>query len=835
MTTEKKSTLRASQRGTLGLKKTTETSKVKQSFARGRTNTVLVEVKKTRRPVKEKPDEKPVVQESTSEAPPPPPKEKPKAPPPPSQEKKDMDGRLARQEKADALLRKAEEERYQAMVEASRREEEERTEKNKSEKTAKPKPTSKTKSHARKTVKAEAPPAILEDPVKAHGAGKRSEDEIKDEDKSAGARRKAEAPKSIRPRGEKRRQSGKLTVARALADEDDQIRVRSMAALKRAREKEKRALKTGQAPVQKQSREVTVPESITVQELANRMAERAADLVKTLFNMGVAVTVNQTIDQDTAELVLNEFGHKIKRIAESDVEIGLSGEEDSEDQLSHRAPVVTIMGHVDHGKTSLLDALRKSDIVAAEAGGITQHIGAYQIMVREGAQITFLDTPGHEAFTEMRSRGAHVTDIVVLVIAADDGPMPQTIEAINHARAAKVPIIVAITKTDLPGSNPDKIREDLLQHEVIVEKLSGDVQDVEISTPNRVGLDTLLDKILLQAEMMEIKANPSRSAEGTVIEARLDKGRGPVATILVQRGTLQVGDIFVVGSEWGKVRALKNDHAETVKSAGPAQPVEVLGLSGVPEAGDIFSVVENEARAREVATYRQSLAKNKRTTMAPASLENLFSNLKADKAKEFPVVIKADVHGSVEAIHQAVTKIGSEDIKVQVLHAAVGGITESDISLAKASNALVIGFNVRANAKAREAAERDGVTLNYYDIIYDLIDDLKKIMAGDLGPEIVENVVGTARVQDIFQAGKSGRAAGCMVTEGTLKRNLKARIMRDDVIVYVGALSSLRRFKDDVAEVRNGQECGLTLENYNDIKQGDIIEVFEQSERERQL
>ena len=564
-------------------------------------------------------------------------------------------------------------------------------------------------------------------------------------------------------------------------------------------------------PQAKQVRDVVVPEAITVQELANRMAEKGADLVRALFKMGMPVTVNQTIDQDTAELLVTEFGHNITRVSDSDIDLAIETADDTDEGAVPRPPVVTIMGHVDHGKTSLLDALRGTDVVKGEAGGITQHIGAYQVTLKDKSKITFLDTPGHEAFTEMRARGANVTDIVVLVVAADDGLMPQTIEAINHTKAAGVPMIVAINKIDKPEANPQKVREALLQHEVVVEEMSGDVQDVEVSATKKTGLDDLVEKILLQAELLELKANPNRTAEGTVIEAKLDKGRGPVATILVNRGTLKVGDIFVVGPESGKVRALVNDKGAQVKTAGPSMPVEILGLSGVPSAGDQLSVVENEARAREVAEYRQGVITSKRTTSAPASLESMFSALKEKQAIEYPLVVKADTQGSVEAIVGSLNKISTDLIKVRVLHAGVGGITESDVSLAAASKAPIIGFNVRANAKAREIAERQKVALKYYDVIYDLIDEIRAGMAGELGPEAFETVVGRAEIREVFSAGKHGRAAGLLVTEGFIRKALKARITRDDVIIYNGEIASLRRFKDDVPEVRAGLECGVTF------------------------
>ena len=639
--------------------------------------------------------------------------------------------------------------------------------------------------------------------------------------------------KTARGGRDDRRQSGKLTVTRALEDSDS-TRTRSMAALRRAREKDKRAHQSG-ANQTKQVRDVVVPEDITVQELSNRMAERASDLIKSLFRMGVMATINETLDQDTAELLVTEFGHNIKRVSDSDVEIGVVGDADEDHDQQPRPPVVTIMGHVDHGKTSLLDALRGTDVVAGEAGGITQHIGAYQVTLKSGEKITFLDTPGHEAFTEMRARGANITDIVIVVVAGDDGLMPQTIEAISHTRAAGVPMIVAINKMDKPGSDAARVRQALLQHDVQVEEMGGEVQDVEVSATKKTGLDSLIEKILLQAELLELRANADRGGEGTVIEARLDKGRGPLATVLIRRGTLKVGDVFVVGGEWGKVRALIDDKGRQIKEAGPATPVEVLGLSGVPRAGDPFSVVESEARAREVAAYRQSVTTKKRTTQAPASLEAMFSALKVAKALEYPFVVKGDVQGSVEAIVSAVNRLSTDEIKARVLHAGVGAITESDVVLAKASGAPIIGFGVRANAKAREVAQRDQVALKYYDVIYDLIDEMKLAMAGKLGPERLENVTGRANVLEVFQAGKTGKAAGLRVVEGVIRRNLKARVMRDDVVIWNGNIASLRRFKDDVQDVRSGLECGMLLENNADVKIGDVIETFEIEERARTL
>ena len=637
-----------------------------------------------------------------------------------------------------------------------------------------------------------------------------------------------------RDRKSDERRGGKLTVNRAL--NEDGARARSLAALKRAREKEKRGFGGPREPQAKQVRDVQVPEVITVQELANRMAERGADLVKALFKMGMPVTMTQSIDQDTAELLVTEFGHNIVRVSDSDIDLALDTAPDADADLQPRPPVVTIMGHVDHGKTSLLDALRGTDVVRGEAGGITQHIGAYQVTLKDKSKVTFLDTPGHEAFTAMRARGADVTDIVVLVVAADDGLMPQTIEAINHTKAAGKPMIVAINKVDKHDANPQRVRERLLEHDVQVEAMGGETQDVEVSALKKTGLDDLIEKIQLQAELLELRANPDRDAEGSVVEAKLDKGRGPVATVLVTRGTLKVGDVFVVGAESGKVRAIVDDKGRQLKAAGPSMPVEVLGITGTPSAGDQLQVVENEQRAREVAEYRQGVLTQKRTTTAPASLESMFSALAANKAIEYPLVVKADTQGTVEAIVASINKISTDLIRARVLHSGVGGITESDVTLAGASGAPIIGFNVRANAKAREIAERQKVALKYYDVIYDLIDEIRAGMAGELGPEAFETVVGRAEIREVFSAGKHGRAAGLLVTDGVIRKALKARITRQDVIIYQGEIASLRRFKDDVAEVRAGLECGVTFtQNFTDIKAGDYLETYEVELRERTL
>jgi len=839
----------------LGLKRSVEPGEVKQTFSHGRTNKVVVEVKRKKlvgkpgavEAVKEVVKETPAPAPVAAPAPKPAPKKQPAAP-------KANDG-LTRQELQAKLLREAEEARLDAMQEARKRDTREKIEQTADEKKRAEDKRKAEEEQARKAQEeiAAAEKAAAEAPAEAAAETPEAEAATTPTPAATGTARPparkftpVEAPKRPKPEKEKqkvgrddrndRRQSGKLTVNRALRGEDGAARARSLAALKRAREKEKRSMRSGRPsePREKQIRDVIVPDAITVQELAKRMGEKGAQLVKSLFNMGSMVTVNQTIDQDTAELLVEEFGHNIQRVSEADVEINTQADVDPEETQKPRAPVVTIMGHVDHGKTSLLDALRGTDVVAGEAGGITQHIGAYQVTMKNGDKVTFLDTPGHEAFTDMRMRGANVTDIVILVVAADDGLMPQTIEAINHTKAAGVPMIVAINKIDKEGADPTTVRTRLLEHEVIVEEMSGDVLDAEVSALKKIGLDELMDKIHVQAELLELKARPDRPAEGTVVEAKLDVGRGPVATVLIERGTLKRGDVFVVGSQTGKVRAMIDDKGKQVKEAGPSMPVEVLGISGVPSAGDKLTVVENEGRAREVATYRAEQQKLKRTTQAPTSLENMFSAA-ANSAVEFPVLVKADVQGSTEAIVQALNKISNDDIKVRILHSGVGAITESDVTLAGASKAPIIGFNVRPNAKAREIAKRDGVRFKYFDIIYDLTDDIRAEMAGELGPEKIENVVGRAEVKDVFKSGKKDKAAGLLVTEGSLRKGLFARLTRDDVIVSATTIASLRRFKDDVEEVRAGMECGAVLEDTNDIKPGDMLEVFQVTEKERVL
>jgi translation initiation factor IF-2 len=673
------------------------------------------------------------------------------------------------------------------------------------------------------------------DPAAAQAIAARAEAGRPVGPKKAAEKAPAVEEKRARAKGEDERRRGRLTIANAT---DEEGRQRSLAAMKRRQEREKRRVASHSGEREKVVREVHVPDAITVQELANRMAERVAAVVKTLMQNGIMATQNQTIDPDTAALIVEEFGHKVVRVSESDVEdvITLAAEDD-EARLQPRPPVVTIMGHVDHGKTSLLDAIRKTNVVSGEAGGITQHIGAYQVTTEGGAVITFLDTPGHAAFTSMRARGAQVTDIVVLVVAADDSVMPQTVEAISHAKAAGVPMIVAINKVDKPGADPNRVRTQLLSHEVVVEEMGGDVLDVEVSALTGKGLDTLLEAIALQAEVLDLKANPDRQAEGAVIEAKLDVGRGPVATVLVQKGTLKRGDIFVVGEQWGRVRALVNDKGDRIDAAGPSVPVEVLGLNGTPEAGDVLNVVDDEAKAREIASYRERVARDKRAAVgASATLDQLLAKAKADeKVKELPVVVKSDVQGSAEAIVQALERLSTDEVRIRVLHSGVGAITESDVTLAEASKAPIIGFNVRANAPAREAANQKGVEIRYYSIIYNLVDDVKAAASGLLSPEIKERFIGYAEILQVFRITGVGRVAGCRVTEGVARRSAGVRLLRDNVVIHEGKLKTLKRFKDEVREVQVGQECGMAFENYEDIREGDVIEIFETETVERQL
>jgi len=737
-----------------------------------------------------------------------------------------------RRKSEEEARKKAEEEARRKAEEAAARllakEDEERRRKAEAEGGAPQAREAKTEAPAEPAPAPQAPAADKAEPARAEKPAQ-----------PARAKPKGKAAKTERTEGKGegkrlglgRRERGR--VALSTDEEEMERRARSLASLRRQREK-RHATQTDDGQI---VREVVLPEAITVAELANRMAVRGADVVKQLMKMGVMATVNQAIDAETAELVVSEFGHRAKRVSEADVEIGLEGETDAPEDLVPRAPVVTVMGHVDHGKTSLLDALRHADVAAHEAGGITQHIGAYQVDLGTGHPVTFIDTPGHAAFSEMRARGAQVTDVVVLVVAADDGVMPQTVEAIRHAQAAHVPIVVAVNKIDRPDADPDRVKQELLKHEVVAEEFGGDVLCVEVSATQKQGLDTLIETLSLQAEILDLKANPNRAAQGVVVEARLDRGRGVVATILIERGTLQVGDIVVCGAHSGKVRALVNDRGAHVNQAGPAQPVEILGLDGVPDAGDHLVVVENERRAREITEYRQRKRREQATTAAPrtTTVEEMFSQLKAGETKELPVVVKSDVHGSLEAITTAFANLATDEVSVRVLHAGVGGITESDVTLALASKALIIGFNVRANAQARELARHEGVDIRYYAIIYELIDDIKGMLSGMLAPLAKENTLGHAEIREVFSISKVGKVAGCRVIDGVIRRGAKARLLRDDVVVHDGALGSLKRFKDDVREVREGFECGIGLEGFNDIREGDVVEAYEIQEVARQL
>jgi len=658
---------------------------------------------------------------------------------------------------------------------------------------------------------------------------------VQDQDERSskkGDRRGKTTRSPAKPHGE-RRERGKLTLNRLLGEEQRQ---RSLASLRRKREREKAREQGIPKEREKISREVVIPELITIQELANRMTERSVDVIKLLMKQGAMHQINDVIDADTAELIVEEFGHTCKRVSESDVEEGFIGSEDDTANQKSRPAVVTIMGHVDHGKTSLLDALREANVVADEAGGITQHIGAYQVTTKSGRKITFIDTPGHEAFTAMRARGAKVTDIVVLVVAADDGVMPQTVEAINHAKAANVPLIVAVNKIDKENADPSRVRNELLQHEIVVESMSGETLEVEVSALKRLNLDALLEAITLQAELLDLKANPDRPADGVIVEAKLERGRGPVGTVLVQRGTLKVGDVIVAGMSWGRVRALIDDSGKNTVKAGPSVPVEVLGFDSAPEAGDQFAVVENEARAREITEYR---LRKRRETLGTAgtarTLEQMMQSLKEDDRKEVNLVVKGDVQGSIEAIAGALKKLGTDEVGARIVHSGVGGITESDVSLANASQAVILGFNVRANIQAKTASERDGIEIRYYNIIYDLVDDIKAAMSGLLSPTIREIFLGNAKVLQVFNISKVGKVAGCRVTEGKVERGAKVRLIRDDVVIHEGSLSILKRFKDDVKEVPSGQECGISFTNYHDLREGDVIECFQEESIKRSL
>ena len=832
--------------GRLELKKTVETGQVRQSFSHGRTKSVTVEVRKKRtfergasgrmRAVQ---DNEPLTLDSARVA---------------------EEGRhLTERERAarvralqDAAVADEERRRIDELEEERQKLAEAEAQRKRQE----AEDRRRAEEEARRSTEAEgggapaAVPAPEPEAAEARPAREPVREKTEETDEEEGARRgagrkvrgDAKRPTPGRDRNApRRRDTGRLTISQALAAADDEgssERARSLASMRRARERERQRLLAEQRrnDPQRIVREVIVPDVISVSDLANRMATRVAEVVKALMKSGVMATANHMIDADTAELVATEFGHKVKRVSEADVEIGIGVEEDVATDLVPRPPVVTIMGHVDHGKTSLLDALRATDVAGGEAGGITQHIGAYQVELSGGQKITFLDTPGHEAFTAMRSRGAKVTDIVVLVVAADDSVQPQTIEALAHAKAAGVPIIIAINKMDKEGANPDRVRNDLLSHEIVVEKLGGDVLDVEVSAVKKTNLDKLEEAILLQAEVLELKASPSTKAHGAIVEAKMEQGRGSVATVLVQRGTLRRGDVFVAGAEWGRVRALVDDKGSQIEEAGPSQPVEVVGLQGTPSAGDDFNVVDDEARAREISAYRRrQQQRSTQTAEARGTLEQMFSQIKAGEAAEMAAVIKGDVQGSVEAIIGSLQKIETDEAKLRILHSAVGGITESDVILAKASNGVIIGFNVRANPQARELARRDNVDIRYYSIIYDVIDDMKKLLGGLLSPEKRETQLGYAEIRQVFSISKAGKVAGCMVTEGEVRRGAKVRLLRDNVVIHEGNLKTLKRFKDDVRQVQQGYECGMAFENYDDIKEGDVIECFQVEEIARTL
>ncbi|WP_101066830.1 translation initiation factor IF-2 [Roseovarius salinarum] len=815
---------------TLGVRGGPRSGNVKQSFSHGRTKNVVVETKR-KRVVKPKPGTgqgqgqasqgKSAASSSDSS-------KRPAGISDAEMERRMKALQAAKAREAEEAERRAEEERQREQERQRRREEAEAREREQRE--AEERAKAKAEEEERRKREAEASAqepqqSETQKPAPTKPAPARKQEKERDQNRGKG-----------KGKGGDGRRSGKLTLNQALSGGEGG-RQKSLAAMKRKQERARQKAMGGSAEREKIVREVQLPETIVVSELANRMAERVGDVVKALMQNGMMVTQNQSIDADTAELIIEEFGHKVVRVSDADVEEVIDQVEDNPEDMKPRPPVITVMGHVDHGKTSLLDAVRNAKVVSGEAGGITQHIGAYQVETDGGSTLTFLDTPGHAAFTSMRARGAQVTDIVVLVVAADDAVMPQTVEAINHAKAAEVPMIIAINKCDKPEANPDKVRTDLLQHEVVVESMSGDVQDVEVSAQSGQGLDELLESIALQAEILELKANPDRVAEGAVIEAQLDVGRGPVATVLVQKGTLKRGDIFVVGEQWGKVRALMNDRGERVEEAGPSVPVEVLGLNGTPEAGDVLNVVETEAQAREIAEYRQEAAKDKRAAAGAATtLEQLMSQAKENEnVAEFPIVVKADVQGSAEAIVQAMEKIGNDEVRVRVLHSGVGAITESDIGLAEASGAPVFGFNVRANAPARRSANQKGVEIRYYSVIYDLVDDVKAAASGLLGAEIREKFIGYAEIREVFKVSGVGKVAGCLVTEGIARRSAGVRLLRDDVVVHEGTLKTLKRFKDEVTEVQSGQECGMAFENYEDIRKGDVIEIFEREEVTRTL
>jgi translation initiation factor IF-2 len=855
-------------RGRLELGKTVDAGSVRQSFPHGRSKVVQVEVVKKRVVAPGTASAKGAAPSPAAPAPSAPaaraPQRRAAAPRQLTTEERAARQRALEEERREQRRREAEAQSISvlsAAEEARRKAEEERRKaEEEARKAAEAEAKRKAEAEAKRRAEEEAKRKIEDVEVKrrAEAAAERAEARSRaaapaaparpeqtlrlprgaEEEEKRPARRPGGAPAPKKPalapakKGlpERDRRGGRLNVAAVLSDEDE--RVRSLASFRRQRERERQQAERDRlrAEGNRVVREVVIPEAITVQDLAARMALRGAEVIKALMRMGVMATITQSLDADTAELVATELGHKPKRVSESDVELGLEGAADAEADLRPRPPVVTVMGHVDHGKTSLLDALRQTDVAAGEAGGITQHIGAYQVALASGQKITFIDTPGHEAFTAMRARGASVTDIVVLVVAADDGVMPQTVEAIRHARAANAPIIVAINKIDKPDAKPERVRTELLSHEVVVEAMGGETIDVEVSALKQTNLDRLQEAILLQAEILDLKANPNRAAEGTVIESKLDRGRGPVATVLVQKGTLRQGDIVVAGAEWGRVRAMLDDKGRQLKEAAPSTPVEILGLAGVPSAGEPFVAVENEGRAREISEFRQRKIREKAaagSAAARGTLDQMLARIQAGEQKEVAVVVKADVQGSAEAIQATVQKLGNEEVRVRVLHAAVGQITESDVQLAKASDAVIVAFNVRATAQARDLAQRDGVDIRYYSIIYDVADDVENLVKGKLAPKEREKFLGYAEIRKVFEITKVGKVAGCLVTEGVVKRGAGVRLLRDNVVIHTGELSQLKRFKDDVREVTKGYECGMAFANWQDIREGDVIECFE--------
>ncbi|WP_375635990.1 MULTISPECIES: translation initiation factor IF-2 [unclassified Bartonella] len=817
---------------TLTLKRSVlETSTVKQNFSHGRTKAVVVETKRRKitRPDEKAETPQPITKPHVAAQ-----RSKPRFEGKKPQES--MTKSNLSSTEMEARLRALEEAHIQERITREQAEEEARRAKEREEilqQEIKEKEIHLQQEEEISPVQAPPVPPLIEQtdipiaPKNTTVVEKRKIDENKEEERHSRranpAKSEIRVPKVVKGADERRR--GKLTLNSAL-DEEGSARGRSMAAMRRRQEKFKRA--QNQEPREKISREVVLPETITIQELAQRMTERSVDVIKFLMKQGQMMKPGDVIDADVAELIAVEFGHTVKRVLESDVEEGIFNITDNPQNMQQRPPVVTIMGHVDHGKTSLLDAIRKANVVSGEAGGITQHIGAYQVE-QNGQKITFIDTPGHAAFTAMRARGARVTDIAVLVVAADDSVMPQTIESINHAKAAGVPIIVAINKIDKPAANAQKVRTELLQHEVFVETMGGETLDVEVSAKTGQNLDKLLEAILLQAEMLDLKADSQRTAEGVIIEAKLDRGRGSVATVLVQKGTLHPSDIIVAGNEWGRVRALIDDHGRHVKEAVPSTPIEILGMQGTPQAGDRFAVVTHEAKAREISEYRQRLARDKavaRQTGSRGSLEQMMTKLQTTGVKEFSLIIKGDVQGSIEAIASALEKLGNDEVRARIVHSGAGGITESDISLAEASNSAVIGFNVRANKQARDFAKTQGIEIRYYNIIYDLVDDIKAAMSGLLSPEQRETFLGNAEILEVFNITKIGKVAGCRVTEGKIERGAGVRLIRDNIVIHEGKLKTLKRFKDEVNEVQSGQECGIAFENYEDMRAGDIIEIF---------